>query len=174
MVTGEESALSEGEERSLAPCQPASLPRPRPHPQHALKSVALKLPMLVLLCSSSPRYGSVGEWLAWTAVFLWLSMFVRLASLRGDALLSAPATAAASPKAAARHARILLLLAGILAQDVSWIARHWRALAGGGPRCAGWAALGGWAAGQRAVLRSCLQRGTSCCSAAFCFCLLRC
>ncbi|KAI7842210.1 hypothetical protein COHA_004123 [Chlorella ohadii] len=112
-----------------------------------LRHALMKLPMLLLLASSSPRYGDImqatvagqaGErgslaccfgsslWLAWTAVMCWFSMFIRLASLRGDALLCSPASG--SP---ASHARILALLMGILAQDCSWIASYCRTLGDG-------------------------------------------
>lgn len=53
------------------------------------------------------------------------SMFVQLASLRGDALLSSPSATLA------QHGRILLLLVGILVQDVSWIVRYCSALGDG-------------------------------------------
>lgn len=69
------------------------------------------------------------QWLAWTSVMGWFSMFVRLASLRGDALLCS--AAAGAP---ARHARILALLLGILAQDCSWIASYCRTLGDGSAR----------------------------------------
>lgn len=59
----------------------------------------------------------------------WFSMFVRLASLRGDALLCSPAAGAL-----ASHARILALLVGILAQDCSWIASYCRTLGDGSAR----------------------------------------
>jgi hypothetical protein len=91
-----------------------------------LKYALMKMPMLLLLASSSPRYGDITQWLAWTAVMCWFSMFVRLASLRGDALLCSPAAGAP-----ACHARILALLLGILAQDCSWIASYCRTLGDG-------------------------------------------
>lgn len=50
------------------------------------------------------------QWLAWTVVMGQAWMFVKLASLRGDALLSSPR---ATP---GQHLRILALLGGILAQ----------------------------------------------------------
>lgn len=50
------------------------------------------------------------QWLAWTVVMGQAWMFVKLASLRGDALLCSPR---ATP---GQHLRILALLGGILAQ----------------------------------------------------------
>jgi hypothetical protein len=49
-------------------------------------------------------------------VSCWFSLFCKLASLRGDALLSSPSATLA------QHARTLLLLGGILAQEASWVA----------------------------------------------------
>lgn len=65
------------------------------------------------VCAAPPR---PPQWLAWCAVTCWFSMFTRLASLRGDVLLSSPR---ATPL---QHARTLLLLGGILAQHLSWVA----------------------------------------------------
>jgi hypothetical protein len=56
------------------------------------------------------------QWVGWNAVVCWFAMFTKLASLRGDALLSSPSATLA------QHSRILLLLLGILAQDLSWVA----------------------------------------------------
>ena len=64
----------------------------------------------------------------------WLSMFVLLARLRGEALLSSPR--AAGKAALASHVRILALLGGILVQVVSWIARYAHTLGDGSTRCA--------------------------------------
>lgn len=50
----------------------------------------------------------------------WFSMFTKLASLRGDALLSSPHAARL------QHLRTLLLLGGILAQHLSWVAAFLR------------------------------------------------
>lgn len=75
------------------------------------------------------------QWLAWCAVICWFSMFTKLASLRGDALLSSPSATLA------QHLRILLLLGGILAQDLSWVAgflRTARGMQGGSLR---WVAI---------------------------------
>lgn len=80
----------------------------------------------------------------------WFSMFVRLASLRGDALLCSPAAGAL-----ASHARILALLVGILAQDCSWIASYCRTLGDGSARWAGVKELvtGRWGLGLGCVDR---------------------
>lgn len=61
----------------------------------------------------------------------YFSMFVKLAALRGDALLSSPSATLA------QHLRIVLLLGGILAQDISWIAGYVRTLGDGSWRWAG-------------------------------------
>ncbi len=60
--------------------------------------------------SASPCLPPCLQWLAWTVVMGQAWMFVKLASLRGDALLSSPR---ATP---GQHLRILALLGGILAQ----------------------------------------------------------
>ncbi|EFN55075.1 hypothetical protein CHLNCDRAFT_134959 [Chlorella variabilis] len=89
-----------------------------------LKFAMLKVAFLAVV--RSPGYGGVmqASWLAWCAVICWFSMFTKLASLRGDALLSSPSATLA------QHLRILLLLGGILAQDLSWVAGFLRTARG--------------------------------------------
>lgn len=82
--------------------------------ERLLKLAVLKAAFLLVV--QSPGFGSMLEWLAWCAVSCWFSLFCKLASLRGDALLSSPSATLA------QHARTLLLLGGILAQEASWVA----------------------------------------------------
>lgn len=72
------------------------------------------------------------QWVAWCAISCWGGMFTKLASLRADALLSSPS---ATP---AQHLRVLLLLGGILFQDLTWVAaflREVHRMEGGSIRC---------------------------------------
>lgn len=72
--------------------------------------------------------------MAWFAVMGYFGMFTKLASLRGDALLSSPTASLA------QHARILLLLGGILVQAASYIATHAGSMGAGSARQAAAAA----------------------------------
>ncbi|KAL4452104.1 hypothetical protein ABPG75_007766 [Micractinium tetrahymenae] len=83
--------------------------------ERLLKFAMLKV---VALAVCAPTHAGLWRWLAWTVVMGQAWMFVKLASLRGDALLCSPR---ATP---GQHLRILALLGGILAQDVSWIAGY--------------------------------------------------
>jgi len=79
-------------------CYSSLMPSPRilaTHPRHKL-------------CKPAPP--SSLQWLGWTAVMGYFALFTKLASLRGDALLSSPSATLA------QHLRILALLGGILVQ----------------------------------------------------------
>jgi hypothetical protein len=78
--------------------------------------------------------------MAWFAVMGYFGMFTKLASLRGDALLSSPTASLA------QHARILLLLGGILVQAASYIATYAGSMGAGSARqaAAAAAAEGPW------------------------------
>jgi hypothetical protein len=74
--------------------------------------------------------------MAWFAVMGYFGMFTKLASLRGDALLSSPTASLA------QHARILLLLGGILVQAGSYIATYAGSMGTGSARQAAIAVSG--------------------------------
>lgn len=88
-----------------------------------LKFAMLKLVFLGAV--STPRQDELHTWVLWSLVWAYFRGFVGLARDRGEALLNSPG---ATPLA---HARCVSLLAGILAQDVSWMASYWRAYAAG-------------------------------------------
>lgn len=105
------------------PCLPP-LPSPLLSPlQRLVRFMYIKSVTVV----GSGVYGDQTQWVAWTAATCLLVVFTRLGSLRGEALLSNPTATLW------QHARIVLLLTGILAQAASFAAA---ALGNASPRWA--------------------------------------
>lgn len=103
---------SAGVPRSPPTCRPdlRALPARLHHWPCYLQRLIRFMYLKSVSVAGSGVYGDSTQWLAWTAATCLLVVFTRLASLRGEALLSNPSATLW------QHARIVALLAGILAQ----------------------------------------------------------